>query len=111
MRLPDESTVTLERDGDVLLMGLNRREKRNAFNRAMLSDLSLAYAELDRDPELLCGVLFAHGDHFTSGLDLVDVAPMMADGGWSWAEGASISSGWAAVGFPSRSLWPSKDAG
>jgi enoyl-CoA hydratase/carnithine racemase len=85
--MPDESTVTLERDGHVLLMGLNRPEKRNAFNRAMLSDLSLAYAELDRDSELRCGVLFAHGDHFTAGLDLVDVAPMLAGGGWSWPEG------------------------
>jgi enoyl-CoA hydratase/carnithine racemase len=85
--MPDESTVTLERDGHVLLMGLNRPQKRNAFNRAMLSDLSLAYAELDRDSELRCGVLFAHGDHFTAGLDLVDVAPMLAAGGWSWPEG------------------------
>jgi enoyl-CoA hydratase len=82
-----DSTVTIERDGHVLLMGLNRPEKRNAFNRAMLSDLSLAYGELDRDPELRCGVLFAHGDHFTGGLDLVDVAPMMAAGGWDWPEG------------------------
>ena len=81
------STVTVERDGHVLLMGLNRPEKRNAFNRAMLSDLSLAYGELDRDPEARCGVLFAHGDHFTGGLDLVDVAPMMAAGGWDWPEG------------------------
>jgi len=87
MPMPDESTVTLERDGHVLLMGLNRPEKRNAFNRAMLSDLSLAYAELDRDQELRCGVLFAHGDHFTAGLDLVDVAPMLAGGGWVWPDG------------------------
>jgi enoyl-CoA hydratase len=82
-----DSTVTIERDGHVLLVGLNRPEKRNAFNRAMLSDLSLAYGELDRDPGLRCGVLFAHGGHFTGGLDLVDVAPMLAEGGWEWPEG------------------------
>jgi enoyl-CoA hydratase len=82
-----ETTVTVERNGPLMLMGLNRPEKRNAFNRAMLTDLSLAYGELDRDPELRCGVLFAHGDHFTGGLDLVDVAPMMAAGGWDWPEG------------------------
>jgi enoyl-CoA hydratase len=81
-----DSTVTIERDGHVLLMGLNRPEKRNAFNRAMLSELSLAYGQLDRDPQLRCGVLFAHGDHFTGGLDLVDVAPMLAAGGWEWPE-------------------------
>ena len=79
-------TITLERDGHVLLMGLNRPEKRNAFNRAMLADLSLAYAELDADPELRCGVVFAHGDHFTGGLDLVDVGPYLSKGGWQWPE-------------------------
>jgi enoyl-CoA hydratase/carnithine racemase len=73
-------TITLARDGHVLLMGLNRPAKRNAFNRAMIADLALAYAELDKDPELRCGVLFAHGDHFTGGLDLADVAPGMGDG-------------------------------
>ena len=84
--MTDEKTVTIERDGHVLLMGLNRPDKRNAFNLAMLDDLSLAYGELDRNPELRCGVLFAHGDHFTGGLDLVDVAPTMG-GGWQWPEG------------------------
>ncbi|MEA2682746.1 MAG: enoyl-CoA hydratase [Chloroflexota bacterium] len=85
--MTDLSTVTVEHDGHVLLMGLNRPEKRNAFNRAMLTDLGRAYSELDRDPELRCGVLFAHGDHFTGGLDLVDVAPTMAEGGWQSPEG------------------------
>lgn len=85
--MPDERTITLERDGHVLLMGLNRPEKRNAFNRAMLAELSLAYGDLDRDPELWCGVLFAHGDHFTGGLDLVDVAPAISEGGLAWPEG------------------------
>ena len=84
--MTEESTITLERDGNVLLMGLNRPGKRNAFNRAMLAELSLAYAELDHDPDLRCGVVFAHGDHFTGGLDLVDVAPTMS-GGWAWPEG------------------------
>ncbi|QSE84564.1 crotonase/enoyl-CoA hydratase family protein [Rhodococcus koreensis] len=73
-------TITLERDGHVLLIGLNRPHKRNAFNLAMLGDLSRAYALLESDPELRCGVLFAHGEHFTGGLDLVDVAPAIAAG-------------------------------
>ncbi|MCV7162198.1 crotonase/enoyl-CoA hydratase family protein [Mycolicibacterium brisbanense] len=73
-------TVTLERDGHVLLMGLNRPEKRNAFNVTMLTDLSRAYGLLEADDELRAGVLFAHGDHFTAGLDLVNVAPHIAGG-------------------------------
>lgn len=67
--------MTIERDGRILLIGLNRPEKRNAADLAMLEQLSLAYGELERDPELRAGVVFAHGDHFTGGLDLADVAP------------------------------------
>jgi enoyl-CoA hydratase len=74
------ATITVERDGHVLLMGLDRPEKRNAFNRAMLSDLSRAYALLEADDDLRAGVLFAHGEHFTGGLDLVDVGPALANG-------------------------------
>ncbi len=81
--------ITVERDGHVLLIGFNRPEKRNAADFALLQELSLAYGELERDPELRVGFVFAHGDHFTGGLDLADVAPrigadgldLVADGG------------------------------
>ena len=81
--MTDESTtrtVTVERDGHVLLMGLNRPAKRNAFTLEMLAELSLAYAELEANGDLPVGVLFAHGEHFTGGLDLVDVGPAIAGG-------------------------------
>ncbi|MDL9945683.1 crotonase/enoyl-CoA hydratase family protein [Gordonia sp. ABSL11-1] len=76
----DTTTVTVERDGHVLLMGLNRPEKRNAFTRQMLADLSRAYGLLESDDELRVGILYGCGDHFTGGLDLVDVAPAIAEG-------------------------------
>ena len=78
--LPVLDTVTLERDGHVLLIGLNRPDKRNAFDRAMLADLSRAYAVLESDTSVRAGVLFAHGDHLTAGLDLADVGPGIASG-------------------------------
>ncbi|WP_264992246.1 enoyl-CoA hydratase-related protein, partial [Mycobacterium montefiorense] len=78
--LPALDTVTLERDGHVLLIGLNRAHKRNSFDRSMLADLSRAYALLESDESLRAGVLFAHGDHFTAGLDLADVGPGIASG-------------------------------
>src|ERR671934_1335550 len=80
MALPNLDTVSLERDGHVLLIGLNRPEKRNSFDRAMLADLSRAYGLLESDDSLRVGVLFAHGEHFTAGLDLVDVGPGIAGG-------------------------------
>lgn len=76
---PDQ-LVTVERDQGVLLIGLNRPHKRNAFTLAMLAELSRAYAELETDDELRVGVLFAHGEHFTAGLDLVDVGPSFVAG-------------------------------
>jgi enoyl-CoA hydratase len=77
---PTLDTVTLERDGHVLVMGLNRPAKRNAFTIAMVQDLARAYALLEADDDLRAGVLFAHGEHFTAGLDLVDVGPYIAEG-------------------------------
>ncbi|WP_428266809.1 crotonase/enoyl-CoA hydratase family protein [Haliangium sp.] len=72
--------VTREIRGHLFLIGLNRPDKRNAFNLAMLRELSQAYAEYEDDPALRCAVLFAHGDHFTAGLDLAEVGPAVAAG-------------------------------
>lgn len=76
-----ETAVTIERRGHVLLMGLNRPAKRNAFNLAMLDQLAVAYHEFETDDDIRCGVLFAHGDHFTGGLDLAEVGPVIGQGG------------------------------
>jgi len=78
-----EGKVSLEKRGHVLLMGLDRAAKRNAFDVAMYHALARAYAVLARDDELRAGVLFAHGDHFTAGLDLAQFAPVFASGAWS----------------------------
>ncbi len=83
-----DGVVTLERRGHVLLMGLNRPEKRNAFNVELLLELGRAYEMLERDEDLWCGVLFAHGDHFTGGLDLAEVGPALAEGGLRYPDDA-----------------------
>jgi enoyl-CoA hydratase/carnithine racemase len=78
--MSEEGRVSLERRGRVVLIGLNRAAKRNAFDQAMFAQLGAAYAELEEDDEARCGVLFAHGDHFTAGLDLAQVTPVVARG-------------------------------
>jgi enoyl-CoA hydratase len=77
-----EGRVTTERHGHVLLIGLDRVAKRNAFDKAMLKALGQAYGELDRDDNLRCGVLFAHGDHFTAGLELTQFVDSFGQGVW-----------------------------
>ena len=74
------SKVTTEKVGHVLKIGLNRPDKMNAADEELLHGLALAYGELERDKELRVGLLFAHGDHFTAGLDLFDVGPKMQSG-------------------------------
>lgn len=76
-----DSRITIDREGHLLLIGFNRPEKRNATDFQMLQELSLAYGELERDPELRAGFVYAHGDHFTGGLDLADVGPRIGAGG------------------------------
>ena len=84
--MAQEGRVTTERQRHVLLIGLDRVAKRNAFDKAMLNALALAYAELEHDDELRCGVLFAHGDHFTGGLELTQFASSL--GHFEYPEGA-----------------------
>ncbi|MGW5220899.1 crotonase/enoyl-CoA hydratase family protein [Nocardia sp. NPDC004085] len=84
--MTDSPTVTVERDGHVLLIGLNRPDKRNAFTTEMLGDLSRAYALLESDDDLRAGVLFGHGEHFTGGLDMLDVGATLASGQTTYPE-------------------------
>ncbi len=76
-----EMRVTVAREGHVLLIGLDRPDKRNAADWRMLQQLTLAYGELDRDPGLRAGLVFGHGDHFSAGLDLADVASHIGPAG------------------------------
>lgn len=71
------SLVTTERRGHVLLIGLNRPEKLNAFDVPMIRELAAAYAELAGDRDLRVGVLHAQGRYFTSGLDLNSLAKQL----------------------------------
>ena len=85
-----EPKILTERRGHVLLIGLNRPDKRNAADYELLNALAEAYGELDRDPELRAGVVHAVGDHFTAGLDLADVGPRIGPGGLSFVSETGV---------------------
>ena len=72
--------VNVEKQGHILKIGLNRPEKMNAMNRAMYHEIAAAYYQLQHDPELRVAVMYAEGDHFTSGLQLDDWAGVFANG-------------------------------
>lgn len=72
--------ITTEKRGHLMLIGVNRPEKMNAFDIDMLQQLADAFTELERDDDVRCGVVFANGEHFTAGLDLANVAPVVMEG-------------------------------
>ena len=81
-----QGKVSREIRGSLLLIGLDRAAKRNAFDSHLIHDLSLALTEYEDHPELRCAVIFAHGDHFTAGLDLVELQPELSSGIFSYDE-------------------------
>lgn len=87
MTLPKYETLTYEADGYVRMVGLNRANKRNAFNVRMLNELSDAFTAFEDETEARCLLLFAHGEHFTAGLDLAEVGPHVAAGGGLQGQG------------------------
>lgn len=64
--------ILLSRDGPVTTLTLNRPEKRNALNVALLEQLSAALAEAERDPAQRVLVLRGAGPVFCSGMDLAE---------------------------------------
>jgi enoyl-CoA hydratase/carnithine racemase len=75
-----EGSIDTDVLGSVLLIGINRPAKRNGFTPKMFRELGQAYTRLDDDPSLRVGVLHAMGEHFTAGLDLPTLAPLMQRG-------------------------------
>jgi enoyl-CoA hydratase/carnithine racemase len=76
-----DGEVRCEARGRVLVVEVDRREKRNAFTPELFDALRDALARLDAEPELWAGVLTFAGAHTTAGLDLPRFAARMAAGG------------------------------
>ncbi|WP_086203691.1 crotonase/enoyl-CoA hydratase family protein [Acinetobacter silvestris] len=93
---PHQGKVSREIRGHIFLIGLNRAEKRNAFDSHMIHDLSLALTEYEDNPELRCAILLAHGEHFTAGLDLLELQPKLADGVFQFSN--AMVNPWGTVG-------------
>ena len=52
--------VSREIRGHLLLIGLDRATKRNAFDSHLIHDLSQALTEYEDNPNLRCAVIFSH---------------------------------------------------
>jgi enoyl-CoA hydratase/carnithine racemase len=70
--------VLVERAEKLLVLTLNRPEKKNALTKAMYKTLATEITNADTDPEIRCILIMAHGDMFTAGNDLADFAAVGA---------------------------------
>lgn len=68
------AAVLTERQGNVLVVRLNRPDARNAVSGAVATGIEAAIDELEGDDTLVCGVLAANGPIFCAGADLKLVA-------------------------------------
>jgi len=68
--------ISVEHEGRVSVIFLNRPEKRNALSEKMTSELMSALGEADADPGVGAVVLTGKGDSFCAGADLAGFAQM-----------------------------------
>ena len=72
--------VLVERSDKVLVLTLNRPDKKNALTRAMYATMANAISAADSDAHIRCVLILANGDMFTAGNDLADFAAFGAEG-------------------------------
>ena len=75
-----DTRITYEVQDHICLIGLNRANKRNAFDSHMIKQLSDALTNYENDDDLRCALIFAHGEHFTAGLDLMELQDKLDKG-------------------------------
>ncbi|MFL5861366.1 MAG: crotonase/enoyl-CoA hydratase family protein [Solirubrobacteraceae bacterium] len=82
-----EPAVLSARRGRILLITLNRPDRRNAVNAAVAHGIAAALDELDADEALSIGVITGAGKGFCAGMDLkafvAGESPVVADRGFA----------------------------
>jgi enoyl-CoA hydratase/carnithine racemase len=63
-------TITVERRGDIVLVGLNRPFIQNRLDPPTRIRLGETLYQYEHDPSLRAFVLFGHGEHFSRGIDV-----------------------------------------
>jgi enoyl-CoA hydratase/carnithine racemase len=88
--------ILVETTDRIAVITVNRPEKRNAFTMEMFRLLAEAFTAADGSDDVACVVLRAAGSDFTTGLDLMDVAPAFMQGQRPYPETAVDP--WAVIG-------------
>jgi len=67
-----QSPIKVERNGPVLIVGIDRPEKRNALNDATVAALEAVFSNFPKDARAV--LIHATGPNFSAGLDLSELA-------------------------------------
>ena len=89
--LSASNTITAERRGDVVLVGLNRPFIQNRVDPPTRAKLAQVFYQYEHDPSLRALVLFGHGEQFSRGID-VDASQTGIISGQRAAAGAAPES-------------------
>jgi len=68
--LSSSATITVERRGDIALVGLNRPFIQNRLDPPTRARLAEAFYRYEHDPSVRALLLFGHGEHFSRGIDV-----------------------------------------
>lgn len=68
--MSDKPPIDIDLQGEVLVITINRPERRNAVNRAVSQAIAEALDALDASAELRVGIITGAGGNFCSGMDL-----------------------------------------
>jgi enoyl-CoA hydratase len=80
-----QPVVIVEAEGPVLVVTLNRPEKKNAVNSEVMCRLYDAWVRLDQDDDLRVAILTGRGDTFCAGMDLAEIGKLrsgVSDNEW-----------------------------
>ncbi|HUO47417.1 MAG TPA: crotonase/enoyl-CoA hydratase family protein [Acidimicrobiales bacterium] len=100
--------VLVERDGPVLVVTLNRPEKRNAINSEVMCRLCDAWNLLDESDDLRVAILTGNGPVFCAGMDLTEIAVLSSgEGGNEWmarvrSEPGLVYRAWLKTDLPTK---------
>lgn len=87
---PEDQHLLVERDGDVLILTMNRPERRNALSLPMMQKMSECWDEVNSNPDIRVAVLTGSGGCFCAGADLQAMTEMHP--GDAFEEGSEATS-------------------
>lgn len=82
----DLSNLTLEVEGRIALLTVDRPQARNALNRALLGELARTFEALAERDDVSAVILTGSGDKaFVGGADIRELSELDARGGWAFS--------------------------